>query len=292
VLLSPRDDAWTASFEAMAGPCEVLMEVRDRKVARRIGRIVAEEAWRVERKFSRYRDDNLVHAINNSGGEPVELDEETARLVEFADLLFRLSEGRFDVTSGVLRRVWHFNGSDAVPEPDAVERILKNVGWTRVRRTESTLALEPGMEIDLGGIGKEYAVDRAVGLVREDSRASCLVNFGGDLAISHERQDGIPWRVGIEDPDNPGMRRLLRVKRGALATSGDARRFLLKDGVRYGHILDATTGWPVSGAPRSVTIAAATCTEAGMAATLAMLRGPAAEGFLEAEGLPGWTVRD
>lgn len=83
---------------------------------------------------------------------------------------------------------------------------------------------------------------------------------------------------------------MLSLAAGALATSGDARRFLLKDGVRYGHILDPRTGWPVRGAPRSVTVAAPTCTEAGVLATLAMLQGREARAWLAAQGAPHWIV--
>jgi thiamine biosynthesis lipoprotein len=291
-LLSPRGEAWTASFQAMAGPCEVLMEVRDRKLAHRIGRRAADEAWRVESKFSRYRGGNVVHAINTSDGKPVGLDDETARLIGFADQLFRLSERRFDITSGALRRAWHFDGSDAVPDAGAVERILCNVGWERVRRTESSIALQPGMEIDLGGICKEYAVDRAAALAAAETDSSCLVNFGGDIAITSSPADG-GWRVGVESARAPGAgaEKIIRLSSGGLATSGDTRRYLLRDGVRYGHILDPTTGWPVQDAARSITVAAGSCTEAGMLATLAMLKGPDAESFLEDEGVQHWMIR-
>jgi len=99
--------------------------------------------------------------------------------------------------------------------------------------------------------------------------------------------------VGIESPDvpTPLARQLLDLHAGALATSGDSKRFLLKDGVRYGHILDPTTGWPVGGAPRSVTVAAGTCLDAGMLATFAMLQGAGAETFLEAQGVRHWILR-
>jgi thiamine biosynthesis lipoprotein len=148
------------------------------------------------------------------------------------------------------------------------------------------------MEIDLGGIGKEYAVDRAAALVRPLS-TSCLLNFGGDLLALGPQAGGAPWRVGIESVNAAATAaKHIDLAVGALATSGDARRFLLKDGKRYGHILDPTTGWPVAGAPRSVTVAAATCTQAGMLATLALLQGERAEAFLEAQGAQFWALRE
>ncbi len=170
-------------------------------------------------------------------------------------------------------------------------RCCSVVGWDKVRWRAPELTLLPGMEIDLGGIGKEYAVDRAAALVRPLS-TRCLLNFGGDLLALGPQAGGAPWRVGIESviaARTPA--RHIELGNGALATSGDARRYLLKDGKRYGHILDPTTGWPVVGAPRSVTVAAATCTEAGMLATLALLQGADAEQFLAAQGAQFWLLR-
>ncbi len=287
-----RDEIWAGTFSAMASPCEILVDARPRAVAARLLAIAAAEARRIEQKWSRYRDDNIVHAIHHAAGQPVEVDDETAALLDFADHCHRLSEGRFDVTTGVLRRVWRFDGSDRLPDLAAVAAMLPLVGWERVRWIRPTLVVPAGMEIDLGGIGKEYAVDRVHGLLAAVSEHAFLVNFGGDLRASGPRAGGLPWRVGVDDPRAEGVpMRLVALERGALATSGDARRYLERDGIRYSHILDPLTGWPVVGAPRSVTVAAPTCTEAGMLATFAMLRGPDAEAFLDAEGARSWCIR-
>jgi thiamine biosynthesis lipoprotein len=199
----------------------------------------------------------------------------------------------FDITSGVLRQAWKFDGSDRVPDDELVQAALRHVGWQRVLWQSGQLTLEAGMEIDFGGIGKEYAVDRAAGLVAAEFDASCLINFGGDLVITHPRTDGLPWRVGIEDSQSEGATatRMINLTAGALATSGDAKRFLLKDGVRYCHILDPTTGWPVRDSPHAVTVAAGSCLEAGMLATLAMLKGAGAEAFLKKEKARCWVQR-
>jgi thiamine biosynthesis lipoprotein len=149
------------------------------------------------------------------------------------------------------------------------------------------------MEIDLGGIGKEYAVDRVAGILSEAAACSVVVNFGGDLAVTRPPQQRRAWRVGIEAVSATGGKgeTVLQVRSGALATSGDSRRFLLKDGVRYSHILDPRSGWPVEGAPRSVTVAADTCTESGMLSTLAILEGYNAETFLDGEEVKYWCRR-
>jgi thiamine biosynthesis lipoprotein len=275
----------------MASPCEVHVAEPDRALAERIVALAAAEAARIEAKLSRYRPGNVIDAINTAGGRPVVVDEETARLLDYAAELFELSDGKFDVTSGVLRRAWRFDGSERVPSREAVDALLPLVGWRRVRWRAPELTLLPGMEIDLGGIGKEYAVDRAAALVRPLS-AHCLLNFGGDLLAVGPQADGRPWRVGVESlHDSAAAAIEIELATGALATSGDARRFLRKDGKRYSHILDPTTGWPVEDAPRSVTVAAPTCTQAGMLATLALLRGRDAEAFLAAQGAQYWALR-
>lgn len=293
VRVDRGDGCWRGKFQAMASPCEVLCETDDAGVAKRLTRLAATEAWRIEDKFSRYLPGNIVDRINNAQGRPVELDPETAHLIDFSAILAELSDGRFDITSGVLRRVWRFDGSDRIPSAAAVARIVESIGWHRVSWTSPSLQMPIGMQIDLGGIGKEYAVDRAAQLLRDAGSMSCLVNFGGDLAVTTRSRQRDGWKVGIEAPNTARLPadRVLNLQNGALATSGDARRFLLKDGIRYSHILDPKTGWPVPNAPRSVTVAADTCTQAGMLSTLAMLEGAGAETFLDAQGVRYWCHR-
>ncbi len=293
VSVEAGQDCLVGRFDAMASPCEILIESDDRGEAGRLAEIAAGEAWRIEDKFSRYLPGNIVGRINASRGNKVTVDEETASLLDFADTLHTLSNGRFDITSGVLREVWTFDGGDRLPDPQAVKRVLQRVGWDKVTWQRPVFTLQAGMEIDLGGIGKEYAVDRVAGKLREAATCSAVVNFGGDLAVTRAPLERRAWRVGIEPVSANEQRSetVLEIATGALATSGDSRRFLLKDGVRYSHILDPRSGWPVEGAPRSVTVAADTCTQAGMLSTLAMLEGCNAEAFLDAEGVKFWCRR-
>lgn len=276
----------------MGSPCELLVETDDETLAQQLLQLVASEAWRIEDKFSRYLPDNVVAEINGSNGRPVTVDEETANLLDFAAILFELSERRFDISSGILRKAWHFDGSDRVPTAGLVRKIVRSIGWQKVAWQRPEIRLPPGMQIDLGGIGKEYAVDNAARMLAAHTDCPCLVNFGGDLVATGRVRSPQGWQVGIESvTDSNGVQKLIRLSSGALATSGDARRYLLRDGIRYGHILDPLTGWPVEHAPRSVTVAADTCTQAGMLATLAMLRGADAEAFLETQDVQFWCQR-
>ncbi len=279
-------------FNAMASRCELLLDHDDFTAAAGQVQAAADETWRIEQKFSRYRNDNIVHAINHAAGKPVTVDEETARLIDFAVTLHQLSDGLFDITSGVLRRAWKFDGSDNIPDPLQVKKLLPLVGWEKVRWDNPVLTLPAGMELDFGGIGKEYAVDRVFGLLAGMTDAALLVNFGGDLHARGPKRDGSAWQVGIEKPDREKEAvETIALVNGGLATSGDARRFLLKDGVRYGHVLNPQTGWPVPDAPRSATILASDCVQAGMYATLSLLAGKDAEIFLrEQEQIRSWLI--
>jgi thiamine biosynthesis lipoprotein len=283
---------WAITYAAMASPCEILVRS---DVASEVGELASlayTETVRIERKFSRYRDDNLVHAINHNNGARVSVDEETSRLLRYAGQCYELSDGLFDITSGILRRAWTFDGGVVVPDGELIDSLRERVGWPRVQFDGTTISMQPGMEIDLGGIGKEYAADRVAALVSAAAGTSVLVNFGGDIRAIAGGENKDRWKIGI---DEPGREKTavgeIEIAEGGVATSGDSHRFCIVDGVRLGHTLDPRTGWPVAGAPRSVTVVADTCTVAGFLATMAILSGPHAETFLEAQGVTFHCIR-
>nr|WP_083271517.1 FAD:protein FMN transferase [Alteromonas lipolytica] len=277
----------------MASPCEILIDTSDPLLARHITELACREAQRIEAKYSRYRQDSVISVINQSAGSQVAIDDETYRLLSFADTCYQLSDGMFDITSGVLGRAWKFDGSDNVPQAQAIKALLSHTGWQRVAVTAQSITLPAGMQLDLGGIGKEYAVDRVAGmLAAQIEGVSVVVNFGGDIQVTCRRQHDKPWFIGIENPLKTEQgETLVKIFQGGLATSGDARRFLLKEGKRYSHILNPKTGYPVENPPRSVTVAADTCTQAGLLSTLAMLQGKDAEAFLAGQGVTHWVYR-
>ncbi|MDC0434413.1 FAD:protein FMN transferase [bacterium] len=291
--LHQRGAFWVGEFRAMASPCEVHVEHPSRGFAKALVQLAMDEALRIETVFSRYRDDNIIWNINNSGGNRVRVDDETARMLDFAHTCHDMSDGLFDITSGVLREVWQFDGSNNVPTAHAVDAVLPRVGWEKTHWEMPWFTLPDGMQIDLGGIGKEYAVDRSVALLNVAAGgAPFLVNFGGDLHASKPPQCKPGWQVGVEAVKADTGRELsLELQQGALTTSGDAQRFLLKAGVRYGHVLNPQTGWPAPDAPSSVTVAGDSCLQAGVLSTLALLKGVGAEAFLDEHNVTYWCQR-
>ena len=187
--------------------------------------------------------------------------------------------------TGVLRRVWDFKARPArLPSEASLAAARALIGWQRVEWDDRAIRLpERGMEIDLGGIGKEYAADRAATICVLHGIAHGLVNLGGDVRAIGTQPDGTPWRIGIRDPrrDDRAIA-VMEVADGAVATSGDYERYFDLDGRRYCHLLDPRTGMPVSHW-QSVSVVAPLCVIAGSCATVAMLLEARALPFLDAQ---------
>jgi thiamine biosynthesis lipoprotein len=240
-------------FQAMGCPCEILLDTTDSSLLAKQLDAARREAERIEKKYSRFISGTIVDQISHSKGKKLEVDEETAGILDYANECYEMSDGLFDIT----RRGWN------------------QVSWNR-----PFIQLPAGFEIDFGGICKEYAADRILDLLRKRHNVSTLVNLGGDIAAVGERL----WSVGIEDPAQPGhIIHTVHLRQGGLATSGTTKR--------PGHILNPKTGRPVAQAPQSVTVAAKTCTEAGFWSTLAILHGDRAETFLKENSLESWCYR-
>jgi thiamine biosynthesis lipoprotein len=274
------------AFRAMASGAEVQVYADDEPVALDAFERIVREVERIEAKYSRFRADSTLTRINQSaGGEPVRIDAETSGLLDYADACWRQSGGLFDITSGILRQVWDWKRG-VPPRPRDFVQVLPRIGWDRVRREGDTVALEAGMELDMGGMGKEYAADRAVSMAKAAGIEHGFVNFGGDIRVIGPRPDGRPWRAGIVHP-RATERTIAHVELtdGGLATSGDYERYFEYEGRRYCHILNPRTGWPVEG-PQSVSVLAPLCIVAGSCATIAMLHGDQAEAYLIEQRLP------
>jgi thiamine biosynthesis lipoprotein len=281
------------AFKAMGSPCELHLYAESESQHAAVAAAARAEIDRLERKYSRYREDSLAARINASAGEDagIRVDDETAALFDYAAMAWEQSGGLFDITSGVLRRAWDFRAG-RLPAPAEIEALRPLVGWEKVRWRRPQLRLPlPGMELDFGGYVKEYAADRVAELCRQRGLRHGLVDLGGDLAVVGPHPDGSPWRVGIRNPRAPqGAVAAVALAAGGIATSGDYERCMIVDGVRYAHILDPRTGRPVAGLA-SVSVVAAHCLVAGTASTVAMLKG-SLEGpvWLDRLGLPSLRI--
>jgi thiamine biosynthesis lipoprotein len=286
----PAMPLFNFKFRAMAAENGLQLVAPNEPTARRVADLAIADVQRIESKYSRYRDDTITTRINRAAGkEPVKLDAETAALLQYADRCHRLSGGLFDVTSGVLRRVWDFKRKPPqLPDPAALAKTVALVNWSSVEWSPKAIRLpRAGMEIDFGGIGKEYAADRAAAIVTDLGGQHGLVNLGGDVRVIGPHADDTAWRIAVQDPrGEPGATiAYLDVPHGAMATSGDYERYFEHEGRRYSHLLDPRTGWPVE-YWRSVSVVAPLAIAAGACATVAMLK-PVDDAlkFLDAQGV-------
>jgi len=279
-MKNPPLHYYRRAFKAMGTPCEIQLFAAGPTQALAAADATIADVQRLEARYSRYRSDSFLSEINRAAaaGAMIEVDEETAGLLDYAATCYAQSDGLFDITSGILRRAWKFD-SGQLPEQSLLDDLLQRVGWDKLSWQRPRLAFAtPGMEIDFGGVVKEYAVDRAAALCQAYGVRHGLVNLGGDIRVVGPRADGSPWQIGIRHPHRPGgVLDTLVLTTGAVASSGDYERCITLNGVRYGHVLNPRTGWPVQHLA-AVTVIAEFCVVAGSASTIAMLKqgdGPA-----------------
>ena len=279
------------TFKAMGSACEVVLTSHTQKEAESMANLAIDEVHRIERKYSRYTTDSIIAKINQQAGcEAVQCDDETWALFQFASQLFDKSDGLFDITSGVLRQAWDFKKPE-VPTSQKLEALLPLVGWKKVVLQEQRIALPlAGMEVDLGGFGKEYAADRAVQVLREKGVAHGYVNLAGDMRFLGPKPTGEPWMIGIQDPRvRDQVVATLPITMGGLATSGDYERYFELNGQRYCHVLNPKTGMPVS-YWRSVSVTSPATVVSGCTTTMAMLKEAEGLAFLQATGFDFFAI--
>ena len=271
----------------MGSPCEIQIYAESAEQAQKAFRAVTGDIARLETRYSRYRQDSYLSEINRiaaASGE-IAVDAETASLLDYAATCYQESDGLFDISSGLLRQAWNFK-SPQLPETGQLQQLLERIGWQKLQWQSPHLKF-PGlaMELDFGGIVKEYAVDRADTLCRAEGIRHGAINLGGDIKIVGPHPDGAPWRIGIRHPrQKQALLTTVLMTRGAMASSGDYERCFVIDGKHYGHILNPKTGWPVSHLA-SVSVVADFCVIAGSAATIALLKESEGPSWLQSLGL-------
>ncbi len=274
-------------FYAMGSDCAVHLYGGTAKSVELLAAAAEEEIRRIEARYSRYRSDSELARINKvaATGGAVDIDAETAGLMAYAKACFAKSDGAFDITSGRLRAVWDFSVA-RLPDQLSIDAVLPFIGLDNVVLENSRLHFRrPGMELDFGGLGKEYAADRAAEVCLELGMRHGFIDLGGDIRVVGPQPDGLPWKIGIRHPrEADRLATEIALSSGALATSGDYERFIEAGGRRYCHILDPKTGWPAHGLS-SVTVISDRCLVAGSLSTAAMLKGRDGAAWLRGLGV-------
>jgi len=222
---------------------------------------VFREFDRLDGMMSVWKDGSDIVRLNAAAGEhAVPVSPETREVLRIANQISEQTGGRFDVTFAALSGLWKFDYQDkdnSVPDPKEIAKRLPLINYRDLVADEeagTAFLKRKGMRVNLGGIGKGYAVDRAVEIMRRSGLRDFMIQAGGDMYVSGRRGDR-PWRLGIRDPRGPADRifAALDLTNGTFSTSGDYERFFFKDGVRYHHILDLSAGQPAR-LCRSVTL--------------------------------------
>jgi thiamine biosynthesis lipoprotein len=277
-------------FRAMSTPCQVKVHGVAAQIANDFLRDTVQWVAQFEARYSRFIPDSLIGKINAAAGEHwVETDPETDRLFQLCHELFFFTRGSFDPTALPLIKLWNWKQQPPqLPDDDALHTARELVGWNKVQRRIGGIFLpQAGMCLDLGGIGKEYAVDCVVNLAIQRGIANVLVDFGQDVRVRGHAPDKAYWHIGLDDAMNPGKCWLgVGVTDHAVASSGDYLRNFKINGRRYGHIIDPRTGYPAWNDCRAASIIAPSCTIAGLLSTSVCILG-AKEGLELVELHPG-----
>jgi thiamine biosynthesis lipoprotein len=284
---------FTIERKCMGTKCQIKAYHADEALVRRAVDRGLAEMDRIEALTTSWTDTSDVAHVNKAAGKSaVKVSPDTMAVVKKGLWVAKLSHGAFDITVGVFKGLWKFDedNDQTIPDFAEVRRRAKLVNWHDVIVDEAagTVKLRrPGQRLNLEGLAKGYGVQAAVVAIRAAGLNDFIFKAGGDLFASGTKGDR-EWRVGIQDPRAPRESRIifeLPVHDQAFNTSGDYERFVIKDGVRYHHILDARTGFPAR-ACRSVTILAPDAFLADTLDTAVFAAGPDL-GLKMLKGLPG-----
>lgn len=277
-----EQDQWSGNsfsmdFMAMGTNCRILFSGPSNAAASCFKEQVAIWISGFEARYSRFRPDSLINRINrNAGKDWVAIDNELRSIFSICNWYHWTTKGIFDPTALPLIELWDYHSSNpVVPSDKKVKDALQLVGWNRIKQEDDRIFLPvKGMGIDIGGIGKEYSIDRVMEMANAAGIENILVDFGRDLRVHGVPPQKGPWRIGLENPLDPDECWTgIGIMDRAVATSGDYRRNFIAGDRLYGHIIDPRTGYPVANNCRSVSVIAPTCTEAGVIARTAFILG-------------------
>jgi len=277
-----RSDSYRLTCRAMSTPVNIAFAASSAALAQDFQRVAIDWIARFEARYSRFLPESIVGQINaRSGGDWLELDEDTDQLLSICSEMHCLTRGVFDPAALPLLRIWDWKAQEPrIPGESAILAAREIAGWNKVQRRPRGIRLPmAGMGIDLGGIGKEFAVDQLVAMARELGISDVMIDIGQDIRVAGHSPGRDAWYIGLEEPDRPGeCWTAVRLTDQAIATSGDYFRSFTLGGRRYGHILDPRTGLPVSNDCQAVSVIAPNCVMAGILSTAGFILG-AAEGL-------------
>lgn len=265
------------SFVSMGTTNQIIFEHRNAGVSETVIAYLTEWLAGFEVRYSRFIPTSLISKINDqAGGDPVSLEPRDEELFALCDWFYWKTKGIFDPTSGALLAYWDYH-SDAPRFPSArqLAEARQAVGWSKIERSPESIRLpHPGMRLDLGGIGKEYAVDQTAGILESAGIHSYMISFGRDIRCAGHAPGEDTWRIGLEHPQLPDQCWAgVGLNKGAIAASGQARRFVEIDGKTFGHLLDVRSCEPAQNDTQASWVIAPTCTEAGILASTAIILG-------------------
>lgn len=266
----------------------VEITVADKDMPRRVATQAIEKAFaeikRVEDLLSKFKSESDISRINaNAYIRPTKVSSETITLLEKTILFSQLTNGAFDITVSPLMQAWGMRDKQKKryrPSEKELKEALDRVGYQNIdiiKQKQTVFLTHPGTSLDLGGIAKGYAVDKAIAVLREKGIKNALINAGGDIYAMGTRDEQKKWRVALQHPRKEGVTlTVLELKDKACATSGDYERYVEIEGNRYSHIINPKSGQPCTAAPASVTVLAEDCLGADALATSIFVLGPEA----------------
>lgn len=212
----------------------------------------------LEKKWSVTEEDSEIYRVNHGGGQPIELSDDTAEIVEYALDMAEETDGALDPTIYPILTAWGFTTQEnRIPKDAEIKEILRKIGYEQVAIDGNQIRIPKDMELDLGAVGKGYAGDMVIRLLKERGISSAILDLGGNIQTIGSKPDGSDWRLGIRNPFGEGSIGVLSVSDCAVVTSGNYERYFIGgDGTEYGHIIDPDTGYPVDNELASVTIIA------------------------------------
>jgi thiamine biosynthesis lipoprotein len=254
----------------------------DKEELERVKQRVEAELQAVNDAMSTYFPDSEISRFNRlpaGGVQPIEF--RFREVMQRSIKIFESTEGTFDPTMGVLIDLWGFGAgsgeANQMPVESEIEEGLAKMGFEKIQLTDEGLSKElDGLEINLSAIAKGYGVDRIVKLLQAEGYQNIYMEIGGDLVCKGVNAQNIPWRIGIQVPSEmvgEGALKVMELRDGAVASSGDYRNFRFDGRERQHHILDPRTGHPTRHSLASVSVLAGDCMTADAVATALYVMG-------------------